>query len=73
MFYEVFGVSNMVGGMTYQWSDDVIQLLCHSISECNPAGNNGPEGAAIYVDLGEFIKFGGYCICGIKPFVSDVT
>ena len=68
MFYKALGVFNVVGGLTYQLSNDVGQLFCHSISDHIPTGNNGPLVDTIYVDFEEFVKYGGALYLYIKVF-----
>ena len=48
MFHKVLGIFGMVGGLTYQWSDDVGQLLCHLICDGTSAGNNSLRGCHIH-------------------------
>ena len=43
------GVPNVVGGVTYQWPEDVIQLLGQNISTCTPIIYSGPKGVPFYV------------------------
>ena len=73
MFCKVLPISNMVGGVTYPWPDDVGQLLFHSICDSTPAANSSPEGVPSLWILGSPYNFGGYCTYGIKSFADSVT
>ena len=43
MLHKMLDVPDVIEEMTYQWPEDVCQLLGHSVSYCT-SGNNGTKG-----------------------------
>ena len=41
---EGLSIPDMMWEMSYQWPEDVGQLLGHLIGNCTPAGHYGPKG-----------------------------
>ena len=52
LFYKALCVPDVVGGMSYYWSEDVSQLLCHPICDCTPAGTYRPKEGVISMEYG---------------------
>ena len=44
---KVLGISDVIWEMSYQWPDDVGQLLGHPISDCSPTGHYEPKGCLL--------------------------
>ena len=46
LVYKVLDVPDMMLEISYQWPEDVCQLLGHTIGNCNPVGLYGPKGVS---------------------------
>ena len=63
----------MVGGLAYQWSDDICQFLGHTICYFTSAGHNWPEEGTMFMDFVEDIEFWVNRTSWVKSFISTVN
>ena len=60
----MLGIFEVMWELAYKGFDDVGKFFGNTIGDGCPTGNNGPEGGACFMGLGQAIKLGGTALVG---------